>query len=116
MQASASRAANKQQLKRASFTLAYMPNHADAPLPLHNCRGVILPSGTACNFVGLGYIGCDFSFPCTSWVQGDIFMGASRGAPTSVQSLFHEMGHNQVNQWSRPVRRWPGLAGKLMPG
>ena len=68
---------------------------------------MILPSGTACNFVGLGYIGCDFTFPCASWVQGDIFMGASRGAPTSVQSLFHEMGHNQVRprrqKQARPV-------------
>jgi hypothetical protein len=82
------------------------------PSPLCNRRGVILPSGTACNFVGLGYIGCDFTFPCSSWVQGDIFMGASRGAPTSVQSLFHEMGHNQVRlgEQSRPAA-WPGWLG-----
>jgi hypothetical protein len=41
--------------------------------------------------VGLGYIGCDFSFPCTSWVQGDIFMGGSPTAGGSQQSMFHEV-------------------------
>lgn len=66
-------------------------------------KAVLVPPGTACTFVGIGYIGCDFQFPCASWIQADLFMGASRGAEQSVQSLFHEMGHNQFLQHSSMV-------------
>lgn len=57
-------------------------------------RAVVIPPGTACGFVGLGYVGCDFSFPCTTWTQGDVFMGPTRGSLGSQQAMFHEIGHN----------------------
>ncbi|KAL4425743.1 hypothetical protein ABPG75_009759 [Micractinium tetrahymenae] len=56
---------------------------------------VVLPIGTACDWVGLGYVGCDhYSFDCASWVQGDTLLGPTRGSETSAQAAFHEMGHN----------------------
>lgn len=57
---------------------------------------IILPMGTACEWVGIGYIGCDHStFTCASWVQGDTLLGPTRGSEQSAQAAFHEMGHNQ---------------------
>ncbi|KAL4858282.1 Autolysin [Chlorella vulgaris] len=48
-------------------------------------RVYLLPQG-ACNFVGLGYVGCDGSYDCRSWV-----VGAAALAP---QATVHELGHN----------------------
>jgi len=53
---------------------------------------IIVPPSTACTWVGLGYVGCDFTFPCASWVQSDVLMGAKRGAGGAVQAAAHEIG------------------------
>lgn len=45
----------------------------------------LVPPG-ACTFVGLGYIGCDGSFECRSWIGGDYW--------TSPATIGHELGHN----------------------
>lgn len=45
----------------------------------------LIPSGP-CTFVGVGYIGCDGTFGCRSWVGGDYW--------ASPASLAHELGHN----------------------
>lgn len=54
----------------------------------------MLPPGNPCPWVGVGYVGCDGSFRCTSWVISDIFMGYKRGDPPNTQAAFHELGHN----------------------
>ncbi|PRW33287.1 hypothetical protein C2E21_7824 [Chlorella sorokiniana] len=45
----------------------------------------LIPPST-CGWVGLGYVGCDGSFACRSWINGDFW-----GAP---QAIAHELGHN----------------------
>jgi hypothetical protein len=45
----------------------------------------MVPPGT-CPFVGLGYIGCDGSYECRSWINGDFW--------TVPQAIAHELGHN----------------------
>jgi hypothetical protein len=55
---------------------------------------VIIPEGTACGWAGLGYVGCDGSFMCASWVASRYFLGSYAGAPASTQVALHEQGHN----------------------
>lgn len=45
----------------------------------------LFPPGP-CNFVGIGYVGCDGSFGCRSWIGPNYV--------TSAQVISHELGHN----------------------
>ena len=36
----------------------------------------LLPPSIGCNWVGLGYVGCDGSFRCRVWISGDFWMTA----------------------------------------
>ena len=44
------------------------------PLDKYPYRVYMLPPAT-CPFVGLGYVGCDFSYDCRSWISGDFWGG-----------------------------------------
>ena len=55
---------------------------------------IIVPEGTSCSWAGVGYVGCDGSFSCNSWVRGGYFMGSARGSGGSAQVAAHEQGHN----------------------
>ncbi|PSC74160.1 hypothetical protein C2E20_2632 [Micractinium conductrix] len=48
-------------------------------------RVYLIPPGQ-CGFVGLGYIGCDGSYTCRSWIGADFW--------ATPQAIVHEMGHN----------------------
>ncbi|PSC71116.1 hypothetical protein C2E20_5435 [Micractinium conductrix] len=48
-------------------------------------RVYLIPPGQ-CGFVGLGYIGCDGSYACRSWIGADFW--------ATPQAIVHEMGHN----------------------
>ncbi|KAL4439954.1 hypothetical protein ABPG75_002955 [Micractinium tetrahymenae] len=47
---------------------------------------VYLVPPSACSFVGLGYVGCDGSLECRSWINSDFW--------TTPQAITHELGHN----------------------
>ena len=49
------------------------------------CRVYMLPPG-ACGWVGSGHLGCDGSFECRAWINGNNWDVA--------QPMVHELGHN----------------------
>ncbi|KAL4857219.1 hypothetical protein ACK3TF_002516 [Chlorella vulgaris] len=69
--------------------------YADAADEVLKARGInmtnyehrvyLVPPGT-CPFVGLGYVGCDGSYICRAWINGDFW--------TTPETMTHELGHN----------------------
>jgi hypothetical protein len=66
----------------------YAVNAVSAAYPSANYfyKVIVIPGGTPCGWAGLGYVGCDGSFDCTSWIDGSYI-----GTP---QVIMHEQGHN----------------------
>lgn len=59
--------------------------HTHVHPPALRRRVYLIPPGS-CPFVGLGYVGCDGSYPCRSWIGGDFW--------TTPEAITHELGHN----------------------
>ena len=55
-------------------------------LSQYKYRVYLLPPNTQCGWVGLGYVGCDGSFECRTWIGGDFW--------ASPMAISHELGHN----------------------
>lgn len=59
---------------------------------------VVLPTGNACGWYGMAYVGCESS--CAAWIQGDALLSYKPGSRANVHPLMHELGHNLVRTCS----------------